>query len=56
MELKISENTSWNLADMFADDAAWEKQMEEVRALGASLAARKGKAAETRRRCSRRCG
>ena len=46
MELKISENTSWNLADMFADDAAWEKQMEEVRALGASLAARKGRVAE----------
>ena len=46
MELKIDKDMSWNLSDMFADDAAWEKQMQEVRALGEALAARKGKAAE----------
>ncbi|HIV86935.1 MAG TPA: oligoendopeptidase F [Candidatus Pygmaiobacter gallistercoris] len=45
MDLKIKQDKSWNLADMFADDAAWEKQMQKVAALGEKLAARKGRAA-----------
>ena len=45
--MKLNSDKTWNLADMFPDDAAWERQMEEVRALGAQLAARKGHAADS---------
>jgi len=38
---------TWNLADMFTDDAAWEKQLQEVRELGAQLASRRGHAADS---------
>ena len=45
MELKLDRDTTWNLTDMFADDAAWEVQMAQVGQLGEKLAARKGSAA-----------
>ena len=45
--MKLNSDKTWNLADMFPDDAAWERQMEVVRALGAQLAARKGHAADS---------
>ncbi len=45
MELKLDRDTTWNLTDMFADDAAWEAQMAQVGQLGEKLAARKGSAA-----------
>ena len=45
--MKLNSDSTWDLADMFPDDAAWERQMEEVRALGAQLAARRGHAADS---------
>ena len=56
MELKLDRDTTWNLTDMFADDAAWEVQMAQVGQLGRSLPPARDRPRGRPPRCWRRCG
>lgn len=46
MQQSENQNQNWDLTEMFADDAAWAAQMEQVERLCAQLAARRGQAAQ----------